>query len=217
MPACALPHFKWRRLHSPPPPSSPITTTITPPPTHPPPPRQADLEEAKKKELMGAIQAHFKDWLQATGAMRQVGRQARRTPMRTRACLGQAPASSGEGGTRVAALVLAAQRQVQVAHVRRSGNSPCFPHGCIRQPAVFSSWLPRPLPASLRCDRCTTWRGRSAMRKAAAAAAAAAAALPPASARQARPGAMLVQVCTLSARLGACSKKLRGCSCDYTL
>ena len=34
---------------------------------------QAELEEGKKKELMSAIQAHFKEWLQATGAMRQVG------------------------------------------------------------------------------------------------------------------------------------------------
>lgn len=33
---------------------------------------QAELEEGKKKELMAAIQAHFKEWLQATGAMRQV-------------------------------------------------------------------------------------------------------------------------------------------------
>lgn len=34
--------------------------------------KAAELEEGKKKELMGAIQAHFKDWLQATGSMRQV-------------------------------------------------------------------------------------------------------------------------------------------------
>ncbi len=33
---------------------------------------QANLDEAKKKELMGAIQAHFKEWLQQTGGMRQV-------------------------------------------------------------------------------------------------------------------------------------------------
>lgn len=40
---------------------------------HPPPGwAQAGLDEAKKKELMSAIQAHFKDWLQQTGGMRQV-------------------------------------------------------------------------------------------------------------------------------------------------
>ena len=34
--------------------------------------KAANLEEGRKRELMAAIQAHFKDWLQATGAMRQV-------------------------------------------------------------------------------------------------------------------------------------------------
>ena len=34
--------------------------------------KAADLEDGRKRELMAAIQSHFKDWLQATGAMRQV-------------------------------------------------------------------------------------------------------------------------------------------------
>ncbi len=33
---------------------------------------QAGLDDVKKKELMAAIQSHFKDWLQQTGGMRQV-------------------------------------------------------------------------------------------------------------------------------------------------
>lgn len=37
-----------------------------------PMPCQANLEEDQKRELMNAIQVNFKDWLQATGNMRQV-------------------------------------------------------------------------------------------------------------------------------------------------
>ena len=33
---------------------------------------QANLDEAKKRELMAAIQAHFKDWLTSSGSMRQI-------------------------------------------------------------------------------------------------------------------------------------------------
>jgi hypothetical protein len=33
---------------------------------------QAELEESKRKELMGAIQSHFREWLLQTGGMRQV-------------------------------------------------------------------------------------------------------------------------------------------------
>lgn len=34
--------------------------------------KTAGLDDVKKKELMSAIQSHFKDWLQQTGGMRQV-------------------------------------------------------------------------------------------------------------------------------------------------
>ncbi len=33
---------------------------------------QASLDDAKKRELQGVIQSYFKDWLMASGNMRQV-------------------------------------------------------------------------------------------------------------------------------------------------
>ena len=57
------------------------------PPTHPPPTCpaqpplptcQANLSESQKRALMAAIQAHFKEWLQHTGAMRQASARVTR-------------------------------------------------------------------------------------------------------------------------------------------
>ena len=38
---------------------------------------QASLDDAKKRELQGVIQSYFKDWLMASGNMRQVYDPAR--------------------------------------------------------------------------------------------------------------------------------------------
>ncbi|PRW18405.1 TBCC domain-containing 1 isoform A [Chlorella sorokiniana] len=57
--------------------------------------KAAELEEGKKKELMAAIQAHFKEWLQATGAMRQVYDLARAERDEGASSLGASPTASG--------------------------------------------------------------------------------------------------------------------------
>jgi hypothetical protein len=70
--------------------------SFSPPHTEAPAPcHQAELEEGKKKELMAAIQAHFKDWLQATGSMRQVYDLARAE--RDGADAGASGSASGSG------------------------------------------------------------------------------------------------------------------------
>lgn len=39
--------------------------------------RDADLDDATKKELQATIQSYFKEWLSSSGAMRQVNELAR--------------------------------------------------------------------------------------------------------------------------------------------
>lgn len=50
---------------------------------------QAALEEGRRRDLMAAIQASFKDWLQSTGSMRHVYDIAR---------MERAEAGTGSGG-----------------------------------------------------------------------------------------------------------------------